>query len=117
MLQKRLLLSIPGLSKQAQSHRSFFGWLLPFFNKVDHDRIKEVGSDRACAEWLLKNGAHVKWQTSETFLQDYNSLPVGGGRRLKIQEVNANNASIMYMGFPYFKDLQQFDKLILKDCK
>ena len=27
-------------------------WLMPFFNQVDYSRIKEVGPDRACAEWL-----------------------------------------------------------------
>lgn len=30
-------------------------------NRVDRSRIEEVGPDRACAEWLLRCGAGVKW--------------------------------------------------------
>ena len=91
-------------------------WLMPFFNQVDYSRIKEVGPDRACAEWLLKNGAALKWATSDKFLKDYNSLPLSGFRRLKVQEVDATNAAIMEIGFPYFNGLEKFDKLILKNC-
>ena len=65
-----------GLSKVLQrpkllsgQNRGFFGWLLPFFNQVDKDRIDQVGPDRACAEWLLKNGAAVKWHKSDKFLK------------------------------------------------
>ena len=81
-----------------------------------YSRIKEVGPDRACAEWLLKNGAALKWATSDKFLKDYNSLPLSGFRQLKVQEVDATNAAIMEIGFPYFNGLEKFDKLILKNC-
>ena len=75
-----------------------------------------MGPDRACAEWLLKNGAAVKWHKSDKFLKDYNSMPVSGIRSLKIQAVDATNSSIMHIGFPYFNDLEHFDKLILNNC-
>ena len=54
----------------------------------------------------------MKWATSDKFLKDYNSLPLSGFRRLKVQEVDATNAAIMEIGFPYFNGLEKFDKLI-----
>ena len=102
---------------QVQPKANFFGWLLPYFNQVDYHRLEQVGPDRACAEWLLKNGAHVKWVDSEKFVKDYNSLPVSGGRSWKVQEVDATEASITEHGFLYFKGLKHFDKLRLKNCK
>ena len=100
-----------------KNSRNLFSWLHPFFNKVDRNRIKEVGPDRACAEWLLKNGASVKWSNSDKFLKDYNSLPVTANRNLKIQEVDATDSSIMNIGFPYFQGLSRFDTLKLINCK
>ena len=97
--------------------RNLFSWLYPFFNSVDRNRINEVGPDRACAEWLLKNGASVKWSNSDNFLKDYNSLPVTANRNLKVQEVDATDSSIMNIGFPYFHGLNQFDTLKLINCK
>ena len=119
--------SIKALCQTSKSYNELFKrsfvsnmmrqWLMPFFNQVDHSRIKEVGPDRACAEWLLKNGASLKWTTSHKFLKDYNSLPVGKYRQLKIQEVDATDSAIMEIGFPYFEGLEHFDKLVLKNCE
>ncbi|KAI8421726.1 hypothetical protein MSG28_009701 [Choristoneura fumiferana] len=44
------------------------------FNKPDPERIRLVGPDRACAEWVLRNGGKVVWVSGET-LADYNMLP------------------------------------------
>ena len=33
-------------------------------------RIKDVGPDRACAEWLLRCGAVVKWHGKGNFIRD-----------------------------------------------
>ena len=43
--------------------RGIFGWFDAAFNKYDPDRIREVGADRAAAEWLLRCGAGVRWHT------------------------------------------------------
>ncbi len=99
-----------------QPQRPFFGWLNMIFNKVDPSRVAEVGPDRACAEWLLRCGASVRWSGKDTFIKDYNSLPVGGGRGLKILEVDATDAAIMEVGFPHFENLTDFRKLKLKNC-
>ena len=96
--------------------RGFYGWLNAIFNRVDPERIKAVGPDRACAEWLIRCGAGVKWVNSKNFLKDYNSLPVGGGRAFKIEEVDATDSAIMEVGFPHFKDCDHLRKMKLKNC-
>lgn len=97
-------------------NRSFYAWLNSVFNRVDDSRIKQVGPDRACAEWLLRCGASVKWVNSENFLSDYNLLPVGSGPQFKIAEVDATDSAIMEIGFRHFKGLSQFRKITFKNC-
>ena len=70
-------------------------------NRVDDSRIKDVGPDRAAAEWLLRCGAGVRWKDKEAILTDYNSLPPGGYRSLFIEEIDATGSCIMSVGFPH----------------
>lgn len=72
-----------------------------YLNRVDESRIKDVGADRAAAEWLLRCGAGVKWRGSQLTLTDYNSLPPGNYRTLLIEEIDASNSCIMSVGFPH----------------
>jgi len=92
-------------------------YLNAIFNSVDEARIKDVGPDRACAEWLLRTGARVKWKGKENIVSDYNSLPVGNFRTLTIESVDATDAAIMEAGFLYFRGLEHFHKLKLKNCR
>lgn len=95
--------------------RSLFQWINIIFNKVDEDRRKLVGPDRSCAEWLLRNGALVKWTTSDQYLTNYNSLP-GEDVKLQIQEVDATDSSIMHYGFDHFKGCNHIRKIIFHKC-
>lgn len=72
-------------------------------SRVDDKRIAEVGPDRACAEWLMRNGAFVKWTNDSEFLKDYNLLPPEGYIRY-IKEIDATDSSIMHYGFEYFRE-------------
>ena len=36
-------------------------------------RIKDVGPDRACAEWLLRCGAVVKWKGKGKYFREMKS--------------------------------------------
>lgn len=72
--------------------------------RPDRSRIKEVGVDRACAEWLLRCGAHVRWVGMEKWQTDYNTLPTGSARP-KIAEIDANEAAVMEMGFEHLSML------------
>ncbi|XP_042209084.1 ATP synthase subunit s, mitochondrial-like isoform X2 [Homarus americanus] len=92
--------------------RNLWGWLNAIFNKVDESRIKDVGPDRACAEWLLRCGAFVKWQNSENWTKDYNTLPATGGRFLKIEEIDATDSAIMHIGFPHFRGCKHIRRIV-----
>ncbi|XP_077180236.1 ATP synthase subunit s, mitochondrial isoform X2 [Paroedura picta] len=84
-----------------ETYRHFWGWLNAIFNKVDHERIQAVGPDRAASEWLLRCGAHVRFQGLDKWQQDYNRLPTGPLGRYKIQAIDATESCIMHMGFDY----------------
>jgi hypothetical protein len=75
---------------------------------VDPSRIKDVGPDRAAAEWLLRCGAAVKWKDHESKLVDYNSLPVGSYRTLFIKEIDATDSCSMSVGFPHLSKQKQY---------
>ena len=96
--------------------RSFFYWLTLIFNRVDEDRIKEIGPDLACAEWLLKNGAFVRWKGAPELLTDYNVLSSQGHTR-RIEAVDANNAGISHVGFPYFEGCKELKEIKLESCR
>ena len=72
------------------------------FARPDNDRIKEVGPNRACAEWLLRCGATVKWKGSDRFQTDYHSLPASNFQSFVIEEVEAVEAGITNSGFAHF---------------
>jgi H+-transporting ATP synthase F0 complex subunit s len=78
--------------------------IVNFLCSVDKSRIDEVGPDRACAEWLLRCGAAVKWDKGpDEWLKDYNSLPVGHYRSHHIAEIDATDSAVMHIGFPHFR--------------
>lgn len=73
---------------------------------MDDDRIKEVGPNMACAEWLMKNGAQVKWRGCKEFVSHYDCLPrtkCALPEKFQIEQVYAGKeASISHIGFLYF---------------
>ncbi|XP_011855145.1 PREDICTED: ATP synthase subunit s, mitochondrial isoform X1 [Mandrillus leucophaeus] len=81
--------------------RYFWGWLNAVFNKVDYDRIRDVGPDRAASEWLLRCGAMVRYHGQERWQMDYNHLPTGPLDKYKIQAIDATNSCIMSIGFDH----------------
>jgi len=68
---------------------------------VDNERIQSVGPDRVCAEWLLRNGANIKWKGFPVYLENYNNLPSEETRHY-IQAVDATDSGITHVGFPHF---------------
>lgn len=93
--------------------RNFWGVLNVIFNRYDASRVKAVGPDRACAEWLLRCGAFVKWKDTNRWTKDYNSLPTTGGKKLwKIEEVDATESSVMHVGFKHFNGCKQLRRII-----
>ncbi|KAM8920739.1 ATP synthase subunit s, mitochondrial [Pelodytes ibericus] len=96
--------------------RGFWGWLNAVFNKVDYERIKDCGPDRAASEWLLRCGAKVRYQGFERWQQDYNGLPTGPLNKYKIQAIDATESCIMYRGFDYFDGLKHVEEIKLCKC-
>lgn len=105
-----------------QSPKAFHQVSRPFlnyvFNRVSDKRRKEVGPDRACAEWLMKNGAFIRWVGNPEFVSHYNLLPLD--KKIEgnfyIEEVKANSkASIMYYGFRNFEGCNHISKVTFDD--
>ncbi|XP_053553617.1 ATP synthase subunit s, mitochondrial [Bombina bombina] len=94
----------------------FWGWLNAVFNKVDYERIKSVGADRAASEWLLRCGARVRFQGFEKFQHDYNGLPTGPLGKYKIQAIDATESCIMDKGFEYLDGLEHVEEIKLCKC-
>ncbi|KAI5639483.1 hypothetical protein NE865_07983 [Phthorimaea operculella] len=80
-------------------HRTFWEYVNMMFNKPDPDRIKAVGPDRACAEWVLRNGGKVGWASGKK-LDDYNALP-GENVKLDLVEIDGTDSSISHYGFSH----------------
>ena len=98
------------------SSRQFWGWLNAVFNKVDHERIKAVGPDRAASEWLLRCGAKVRFQGFDRFLHDYNALPTEPLVRHKIQAIDATDSCVMRKGFGYLDGLEHLEEVRFNKC-
>ncbi|KAM9787900.1 ATP synthase subunit s, mitochondrial isoform X2 [Syngnathus typhle] len=96
--------------------RHFWGWLNAVFNKVDYERIKAVGPDRAASEWLLRCGAKVRFMGLDRWHGDYNALPTGPLGRFKIQAIDATDSCIMYRGFDHLEGLQHVEEVKLQKC-
>lgn len=101
-----------GRGQGPHHRRHLWGWLNTVFNKVDESRIRDVGPDQACAEWLLRCGAVVRWLDRDQWTTDYNSLPASGGRALKIEEVDATDSAVMHIGFPHFRGCKHIRRII-----
>nr|XP_045010639.1 ATP synthase subunit s, mitochondrial isoform X1 [Jaculus jaculus]XP_045010640.1 ATP synthase subunit s, mitochondrial isoform X1 [Jaculus jaculus]XP_045010641.1 ATP synthase subunit s, mitochondrial isoform X1 [Jaculus jaculus]XP_045010642.1 ATP synthase subunit s, mitochondrial isoform X1 [Jaculus jaculus]XP_045010643.1 ATP synthase subunit s, mitochondrial isoform X1 [Jaculus jaculus] len=96
--------------------RFFWGWLNTVFNKVDYERIKDVGPDRAASEWLLRCGATVRYHGQERWQKDYNSLPTGSLDKYKIQAIDATDSCIMGIGIDHMEGLEHVEKIKLCRC-
>ncbi|KAG4078466.1 hypothetical protein HA402_009178 [Bradysia odoriphaga] len=111
IIRQRLLL--PACKTQS---RNIFGYFRVAFNALDTERLKVVGSDRLCAEWILKNGGFIKFE-NQKWITDYNALPAENFR-YQIEEVDTHNkTTIMAMGFDHFKDCSAIRKISLKSCR
>lgn len=104
--------------KSIQDVRTFFGYFRIAFNNVDQDRLKQVGPDRLCSEWILKNGGAIRYMgPGRAQISDYNSLGATEYRKSYIEDVNATDSSIMAIGFDHFKNCNHIKKITLNKCK
>ncbi|CAG5130586.1 unnamed protein product, partial [Candidula unifasciata] len=83
------------------------------FNKVDEERVKLAGPDRAAAEWVLRNGGAIKWTTSTKKLADYNMLPSTDFEHYKLEEIDLTATDVIGLGFAHLKDLKHLKKVVM----
>lgn len=101
------------LSPSQVPSRSFWAWLNDVWNRVDENRIKEVGADRAAAEWLIRCGAGVKWKNQDRFDRQYDNL-VRIRPKDKILAIDATDSTISHVGFPYLKGLTEVEEFVIE---
>ncbi|XP_068633980.1 ATP synthase subunit s, mitochondrial isoform X1 [Battus philenor] len=101
---------------QIGQSRSFWEYVNMMFNKPDPERIKTVGPDRACAEWVLRNGGKVTWADGKK-LTDYNLLPPEEHKSPKLLEIDGTDSSISHYGFPHLHGCTMLKKIILHENK
>ncbi|KAK0088697.1 hypothetical protein PV325_010965 [Microctonus aethiopoides] len=111
------------LNKPTVLKRPLFYWLVAVFNRVSESRIKEVGADIACAEWLIRNGAAVKWGNLNNYLNNYDTLAAiienqktNENSKLFIHGVDATDSAISYEGFQHFDGCKYINHVKLVNC-
>lgn len=125
-----LLTNIPS-NQNIQHTNQFWAWLTIIFNsklsgidktfvrRVSETRVKQIGPDRACAEWLLRNGAIIRWKGMNEFVTNYNNLPKDDEQPAKpyyLHEVDATQASISHHGFAHFKNCKYVEGIKFDKC-
>ncbi|CAL1541622.1 unnamed protein product [Lymnaea stagnalis] len=110
----RPLLQLQALS--VYQERTFWG-IDVAFNKVDEERVKLAGADRAAAEWVLRNGGSIKWSTSSTQLSDFNLLPSTEFENYKLEEIDLTATDVISLGFEHLKNLEDVKKIKIHSCR
>lgn len=101
---------------QKYSYRQLWQYVALAFNRVDTHRLAEVGAERLCAEWILKNGGAIRTLEEANILIDqYNALPTENVK-FHVKEVDATKATIMKVGLDHFKGCSNIDRVILHEC-
>ncbi|XP_055612488.1 ATP synthase subunit s, mitochondrial-like [Uranotaenia lowii] len=106
---------IRGPGSDGGSSRQLWAWINMMFNRVDQDRLKQFGPDRACAEWLLRNGARVKFCNQKQLHVNYNFLP-DESVPLAVEEIDGTDSGISSLGFDHLKNLKRLRKIKLHNC-
>uniref|UniRef100_A0A336M190 CSON007069 protein n=1 Tax=Culicoides sonorensis TaxID=179676 RepID=A0A336M190_CULSO len=113
---KKTLIASQFLQTKGQN-RHFWQWVTMIFNQLDFDRIKRHGPDRACTEWLLRNGASVKFTGEKNLYSDYNRLPSDDVKfTRKIKEIHAIDAGLNSSGFNHLRGLTDVDLVHIENC-
>lgn len=109
-------LALSAVVRTARHHSMFFGLFRHTFNEVDRDRLRTVGPDRLCAEWMLKNGGAVRLDTQPQFIVDYNALPDEDEYAVRVHQLDATGSSVTAQGFNHLRGCRHIDRIVLDDC-
>ncbi len=78
-----------------------FAYVFHLLIRVDHSRVREVGPDRAAAEWVLRLGGTVKFRDFEFWSSDYNRLPSEPREKMRLEAINASGVAITDNGLEH----------------
>lgn len=97
--------------------REFYMWINVMFNRKDDSRVKEIGPDRAAAEWIVKNGGTVRFAGNEKIVSNYNTLPLGPrSSGYMLEEINAKGITLTDNGFEHLVGLEYLKHLNMNSC-
>ncbi|VDK51596.1 unnamed protein product [Cylicostephanus goldi] len=102
------------------SSNVWFYDLIVRISSYDVERIKEVGPDRAAAEWVVRCGGAVKFDKIDNLFSDYNALikrcaeldPRVPADNVKITHIHAIDASVSGYGCRHFSAFWKFQNNI-----
>ncbi|CAD5224861.1 unnamed protein product [Bursaphelenchus okinawaensis] len=100
-------------------------WLIEGFNYYDRSRVKDVGPDRAAAEWIVRCGGKVKFDRYRDIFEDYNMLirvtaeldPAKESGQVRLVMVDGSNSSVSGYGFRHFANITKLESVKLIGCK
>ncbi|KAI6221780.1 ATP synthase subunit s, mitochondrial [Aphelenchoides fujianensis] len=100
-------------------------WLIDGFNFYDVQRVKEVGADRAAAEWVVRCGGAVKFDRFKDRFDDYNMLirataeldPAKSSDSCHLLEIDATNSCVSGYGCRHFAGLDRLSSVRFVNCK
>ncbi|GMR58995.1 hypothetical protein PMAYCL1PPCAC_29190, partial [Pristionchus mayeri] len=109
------------------TEHNFFGlrWIIDKFNDLDVERIREIGADRACAEWILRCGGTVKFDDGKPEISDYNQLAQQTAqksgtlneKKIFLNQVHAVKACVTARGCRHFEGLSRLNDVVFIGCK
>uniref|UniRef100_A0A8R1DGG5 ATP synthase subunit s, mitochondrial n=1 Tax=Caenorhabditis japonica TaxID=281687 RepID=A0A8R1DGG5_CAEJA len=118
-LQEKMVLAlgqhnIPGLR-----------WIIEGFNYYDTQRVKEVGADRAAAEWIVKCGGQIKFAQIDESFDDFNALvkrtaqldPRRREDNVTLETIRCVDASVTGFGCRHFENLRGIRHVHFIGCK
>ncbi|CAD5231710.1 unnamed protein product [Bursaphelenchus xylophilus] len=100
-------------------------FLIEGFNYYDVSRVKDVGPDRAAAEWIVRCGGAVKFDKFNETFDDYNSLirvlaeldPAKPSDQVILSLIDATNSSVSGYGCRHFAGLKGVQSVKYVGCK
>lgn len=99
--------------------RPFWHFVYYAFNRVDVQRLAEVGPDRCCAEWILRNGGAITLSDRpKSLITNYNSLSsTNAANAFQLHTIVAEDIGLLSIGFDHLKGCDHLRCIKLIQCE
>lgn len=99
--------------------RPFWHFVYYAFNRIDVQRLAEVGPDRCCAEWILRNGGAISLaDRPKSLITNYNSLPNPNSTNpFHLHTIEAEDIGLLSIGFDHLKGCEHLRRIKLVECE